>query len=107
MNLNIGNILLAWGVINKPQLDAAVAAQATSEPPKKLGELVVGMGYATPEQIQTCLDKQEQLRCGDLPLGDIATVAEYATASVRRTSEELAQLSADIVRRDKKRWGEE
>lgn len=74
--MNIGLVLLAWGVIDQDQLNRAVAHQVV-HPEKKLGEIVVQKGFCTPGEVQMCLGKQELLKRGSLELPDVERLSDY------------------------------
>lgn len=50
----LGDNLIAKGLLNKEQLDAALAQQKTA-PGEKIGEILVKLGYVTKEQVESSL----------------------------------------------------
>lgn len=79
--INIGDILRAFGVIDKEQLDHAVQEQR-QYPGRKLGATVVALGYASQEAVDRCLEKQEDIKARTATPRDAAKLADYATERV-------------------------
>lgn len=86
--MNIGLVLLAWGVIDQDQLNRAVAHQVV-HPEKKLGEIVVEKGFCTSEEVQMCLAKQELLRRGNATVPDVERLADFL---VEQNEQAVAKL---------------
>lgn len=59
--MSLGSLLLAYGFITAEQLQTAVDYQH-DHASQRLGEIVVALGFASEEAINTCLAKQRQLR---------------------------------------------
>lgn len=74
--MNIGTILVAWKVITEEQLRDAVRFQVT-HPEDLLGEIIVRMGFATFEDVNLCLAKQEMLRAGSATVPDVERISDY------------------------------
>ncbi len=86
--MNIGLVLLAWGVITQDQLNRAVAHQVVN-PHKKLGEIVVEKGFCTSEDVQMCLGKQELLRRGNASVPDVERLSDFL---VEQNEQAVAKL---------------
>ena len=57
--MRLGEILLGHGVIGAADLAEALARQGDSG--KKLGELLIELGMATPGQVQSALEEQRRM----------------------------------------------
>jgi hypothetical protein len=57
--MRLGEILLDHGVIRADDLAEALARQSSSG--RKLGELLIDLGMATPVQIQAALEEQRRM----------------------------------------------
>jgi hypothetical protein len=57
--MRLGEILVDHSVLSKSQLTSALTL--AKERGRLLGDLLVDMGLATPEQIQIALDEQRQM----------------------------------------------
>lgn len=58
-SMRLGEILVDHSVLSKSQLTSAL--MLARERGRLLGDLLVDMGLATPEQIQIALDEQRQM----------------------------------------------
>lgn len=55
-----GKIAIQMGVVTQAQMDECISAQAASDPPKPLGEILYQKGYVTFEQLTQILETQRR-----------------------------------------------
>jgi hypothetical protein len=77
---NLGDIMRAYGMISRDQLEEALEEQKQSTPHKRLGQILVSKGYATRDQIRECLAKQEKFSTCSANTHETAVLANYAAA---------------------------
>ncbi|MGH8351948.1 MAG: hypothetical protein ACRERY_00230 [Pseudomonas sp.] len=78
----LGQILINKGLINRAQLDGAIAQQLTSR--KRLGEILVEQGLLTERQLSKALKKQSNLRLAATLVAALLSPFQMASADIQR-----------------------
>jgi hypothetical protein len=85
----LGQILINKGLINRKQLDAAIALQLTSQ--KRLGEILVEQGLLTERQLKKALSKQTNLRLAATLVAALLSPFQIVYASTPDNQAEFSQ----------------
>lgn len=78
----LGQILINKGLIDRTQLDAAIAQQLTSR--KRLGEILIEQGLLTERQLNKALKKQSNLRIAATLVAALLSPFQMASADIQR-----------------------
>lgn len=70
MNKKLGELLIAAGVTDAEEIEAALAAQASAPVQRRLGEILVGAGIIEEAQLEAAVARQ-QAEGGSARLGDV------------------------------------
>lgn len=100
---NIGNILLAMGVIDREELNKGIEVKLASDRDQLLGEVLIARGFITRTQLERALHRQAEL-VGPRPYADQirmtiakgrAAIADAATnvVELKEAAEKLTKRS--------------
>lgn len=94
----VGQALVAEGVINDAQLKRALRVQKLLEQPKQLGEVLVDLGYAKKQAINTAIKKHGgNMRLGDILLEQGIISSEALTSALSLQKERGLKLGQALV----------
>lgn len=78
----LGQVLINKGLIDRAQLDGAIAQQLTSR--KRLGEILVEQGLLSERQLSKALKKQSNLRVAATLVAALLSPFQMASADIQR-----------------------
>ena len=87
----LGDVLLRMGTITQMQLTAAVEKQRSGDP-RRLGVLLMELGYADARDVQLALLRQQALR-GQLSHDDGMRLLDEAHEETRKACNSLSELA--------------